>query len=99
MARTDVLCGTDGDCKIFDAYLSSSIPLYKGLDLVWMADYMNYNTDLGLKKTNLMAGVQYWIFKKCRLQAQYRYSMRSDAMKALEGANQSIIQTQIQVEF
>ena len=99
MVRTEVLGGKDGGCKSFGAYVSSSIPLYKGLDLVWMADYMNYNTDMGLKKTNLMAGVQYWIFKRCRLQAQYTYSARSTAMKALEGANQSIIQTQIQVAF
>ena len=99
MVRTEVLGGKDGGCKSVGAYISSSIPLYKGLDLVWMADYMNYNTDMGLKKTNLMAGVQYWIFKRCRLQAQYTYSARSTAMKALEGANQSIIQTQIQVAF
>lgn len=97
--RSEVLGGKDGGCKSFGAYVSTSIPVYKGLDIVAMADYMNYNTDMGLKKTNLMAGVQYWIFKKCRLQAQYTYSMRSDAMKQLQGSDQSIIQTQIQVAF
>ena len=60
---------------------------------------MDYNTDAKLRKTNLMAGVQYWIFKKCRLQAQYTYSVRNDAMKAIQGANQSMIQTQVQVAF
>lgn len=99
MVRSEVLGGKDGGCKSFGAYISSAIPVYKGLDIVAMADYMNYNTDAGMKKTNLMAGVQYWIFKKCRLQAQYTYSVRSDAMKQLQGDNQSIIQTQIQVAF
>ena len=97
--RSEVLGGKDGDCNSFGIYAATSIPVYKGLDIVAMADYMNYNTDNGLKKTNLMAGLQYWIFKKCRLQAQYTYSLRSDAMKAIQGDNQSIIQTQIQVAF
>lgn len=97
--RSEILGGKDGDCNSFGIYAATSIPVYKGLDIVAMADYMNYNTDNGLKKTNLMAGLQYWIFKKCRLQAQYTYSLRSDAMKAIQGNNQSIIQTQIQVAF
>ena len=99
MVRAEMLGGKDGDCGSFGAYVSTAIPVYKGLDFVAMADYMNYNTDSKIKKTNLMAGLQYWIFKKCRLQAQYTYSLRSDAMKALQGDNQSIIQTQVQVAF
>lgn len=99
MVRTEMLGGKDGDCNSFGAYVSSAVPVYKGLDIVAMADYMNYNTDAKLKKTNLMAGVQYWIFKKCRLQAQYTYSFKSDAMKALDGDNASTVQAQLQVAF
>ena len=99
MIRTEMLGGKDGDCNSFGAYVSSAIPVYKGLDIVAMADYMNYNTDSNLKKTNLMAGVQYWIFKKCRLQAQYTYSIKSDAMKAIQGDNTSTLQAQVQVAF
>lgn len=99
MIRTEMLGGKDGDCNSFGAYISSAIPVYKGLDIVAMADYMNYNTDAELKKTNLMAGVQYWIFKKCRLQAQYTYSLRSDAMKLIEGDDRSMLQAQVQVAF
>ena len=99
MVRAEMLGGKDGGCKSSGAYISTAIPVYKGLDIVAMADYMNYNTDLDLTKTNLMAGIQYWIFKKCRLQAQYTYSLRNDAMKALQGDNTSMIQTQIQVAF
>lgn len=99
MVRTELISGKDGDCDSFGAYVSSAIPVYKGLDIVAMADYMNYNTDAKLKKTNLMAGVQYWIFKKCRLQAQYTYSIKSDAMKALQGDDVSTVQAQLQVAF
>ncbi len=99
MIRTELLGGKDGDCNSVAAYISSTIPVYKGLDIVAMADYMNYNTDAKLKKTNLMAGVQYWMFKKCRLQAQYTYSLRSDAMKSIEGNDRSILQTQVQIAF
>lgn len=97
--RTEMLGGKDGECNSFGAYVSSAIPVYKGLDIVAMADYMNYNTDNCLKKTNLMAGVQYWIFKKCRLQAQYTYSIKSDNMKAIQGDNTSTLQAQVQVSF
>ncbi|MDO4172136.1 MAG: porin [Prevotellaceae bacterium] len=99
MVRTEMLGGKDGDCNSFGAYVSSAIPVYKGLDIVAIADYMNYNTDASLKKTNLTAGVQYWIFKKCRLQAQYTYSIKSDAMKNLQGDNESMLQAQVQVAF
>ena len=99
MIRTELLGGKDGDCNSFGAYVSSAIPVYKGLDIVAMADYMNYNTDNNLKKTNLMAGVQYWLFKKCRLQAQYTYSIKSNAMKAIQGDNTNTLQAQVQVAF
>ena len=99
MVRTEMLGGKDGDCNSFGAYISSAIPVYKGLDIVAMADYMNYNTDAKLQKTNLMAGIQYWIFKKCRLQAQYTYSIKSDAMKAIQGDNVNTLQAQVQVSF
>lgn len=99
MIRTEMLGGKDGDCNSFGAYISSAIPVYKGLDIVAMADYMNYNTDAKLQKTNLMAGIQYWIFKKCRLQAQYTYSLKSDAMKAIQGDNTNMLQAQVQVSF
>lgn len=97
--RTEMLGGKDGDVNSFGAYISAAVPVYKGLDVVAVADYMNYNTDAKLQKTNLTAGIQYWIFKKCRLQAQYQYSLRNDNMKLLDGDNRSTILTQLQVAF
>ena len=74
--------------------------LQLGCAAVAMVDYFNKNTDLGAKQTNLMAGVQYWIHKKCRLQAQYMYSVKSNGMKNLTGSkNYSTILTQVQIAF
>lgn len=97
--RCEALGGRDGEVGSFGVYGSAHIPVYKQLDVVAMADYFNKNTDLGTKQTNLMAGVQYWLHKKCRLQAQYQYSIKSDAMKAITGGNYSQILTQVQVAF
>ncbi len=99
MVRCEVLGGRDGDVGSFGIYGSAAIPVWKQLDVVAMADYFNKNTDLQAKQTNLMGGVQYWIHKKCRLQAQYVYSLKSNAMKALSGSNYSTILTQVQVAF
>ncbi len=97
--RAEGLMGRDGDCKSYGAYISSAIPVYKGLDIVAMADYMNYNTDMGLKKANLMAGVQYWLFTKCRIQAQYQYAMLGSKLQAMEGGDCGSLLTQLQVYF
>ena len=99
MVRCEALGGRDGDVGSFGVYCSAAVPVYKQLDVVAMADYFNKNTDLQAKQTNLMAGLQYWIHKKCRLQAQYVYSAKSDGMKALTGGNYSSILTQVQVAF
>ncbi len=100
MVRCEVLGGRDGNVGSFGVYGSTAIPLYKQLDAVAMVDYFNKNTDLGAKQTNLMAGVQYWIHKKCRLQAQYMYSAKSNGMKNLTGSkNYSTILTQVQIAF
>ncbi len=97
--RAEALAGWDGDCKSHGAYISSAVPVYKGLDIVAMADYMNYNTDMGLKKANLMAGVQYWFFKKCRIQAQYQHTMLGNNLKAIDGSDYGTLLTQVQVYF
>lgn len=98
--RSEMIGGRDGGCHTFGAYASAAIPVAKRLDVVAMADYFNYNTDAAAKKTNLMAGLQYWIHKKCRLQAQYTYTIKSDAAKVLDGQdNYSQLQAQVQVAF
>lgn len=101
MIRSEVLGGRDGEVGSFGAYASSAVPVYKGLDVVGMVDYFNYNTDRGLKKTNLMLGAQYWIFKKCRLQLQYTLSLLSKNMRKVEGVkgDYGMLLGQLQVAF
>ncbi len=97
--RAEVLGGRDGKCNSIGSYISSAIPVYKGLDVVAIADYMNYNTENSLQRTDLIAGVQYWVYRRCRLQAQYAYSIRSTQMRALEGSNAHSISVQAQMRF
>lgn len=97
--RCEALGGKDGDVGSFGVYGATTIPLYKQLDVVAVADYFNKNTDMHLRQTNLTLGFQYWIHTKCRLQAQYAYSIKSHEMKALTGGNYSQILTQVQVSF
>ena len=99
--RSEVLGGKDGKVSSFGAYVSTAVPVYKRLDVVGILDYFNYNTDRGLKKTNLTGGVQYWMAKKCRLQLQYTYSFCSKSMQDTENlsGNYSQILAQAQVAF
>lgn len=99
--RAELNGGKTGRVKSIGAYASGSVPVYKGLDVVAEADYYNYNTALGIRNTNLMAGVQYWFFTKCRLQLQYTYSLPSAAKRSLDGlaGNYSQLQAQMQVSF
>jgi hypothetical protein len=100
MVRCEALGGRDGDVGSFGIYGSTAIPVYKQLDVVAMVDYLNNNTDMKTKQTKLMGGVQYWIHKKCRLQAQYVYWAKSKAQKDITGCgNYSSILTQVQVAF
>ncbi|MCF0202989.1 MAG: porin [Bacteroidaceae bacterium] len=94
--RAEVLGGRDGDNHSFGAYIAATVPVYKRFDVVGLVDYYNRDTDLGLKQTNLMAGAQYWFYKKCRLQAQYIYNIRSQQMAL---GNSHSIMAQLQVAF
>lgn len=98
--RAEVIGGRDGDVGSFGAYCATTVPVYKGIDVIGQVDYFNYNTDMGAKRTDLTAGVQYWIHTKVRLQAQYVQSLMSNAMKAVEGkGNYGTFLSQVQFSF
>lgn len=69
--RAEWLGGKDGDVGSCGGYLTACVPLTSGIDLVASADYYDRNTDMDYDQTQLTAGLQYWFFKKCRLQLQY----------------------------
>ena len=69
--RTEWLGGKDGDVGSMGGYITTAIPVYQGLDIVASADYFDRNTDMKYRQTQATAGVQYWFYKKCRVQLQY----------------------------
>lgn len=62
-------------------------------DVIASYDYFNKNKTISDKQTNYVAGVQYWFYPKCRLQAQYTYCNRH------KGENSNLLQAQLQVRF
>ncbi len=69
--RAEWLGGKDGDVGSMGGYVTTAIPLYKGIDAVASVDYFDRNTDMKYRQTQATAGLQYWFYKKCRLQLQY----------------------------
>ena len=91
--RTEYLGGKDGHVKSNGYYATASAHVCPKFDIVASYDYLNKNKDLNMKQTNYVAGLQYWFYPQCRLQAQYTYSNKKD----LDNAN--MLQAQIQVRF
>ena len=69
--RTEYLLGKDGDVTSHGGYITTAIPLYKGIDAVGSVDYFNRNTSMKYYQTQTTAGLQYWFYKNCRIQLQY----------------------------
>ena len=70
----EYLEGYDGDVTSRGGYLTGAVPLgCPELEFVGSYDYFNFNTDRGLDQHKAIAGLQYWFYKKCRLQVQYVY--------------------------
>lgn len=97
--RGEVLGGRDGECHSFGGYVATTVPVYKGMDVVAQVDYLNRNTDMKYKQTDLLLGVQYWMHTKCRVQAQYNYSILSDEMKVVSGTPGNYGKFMAQVQF
>lgn len=91
--QTEILGGRDGNNHSIGAYATMCLPVCQALDIIASADYFNYNTDLGLKQTNLVIGVQHWFYKNCRLQVQYTHA------NPAKQKHYGYLQTQVQVAF
>lgn len=91
--RAEYLAGKDGDVTSQGGYLTACVPLVGGLDFVASADYYDRNTALEYDQTQLTGGLQYWFYKKCRLQVQYTrtFSQFQD--------DYNWLQAQVQVAF
>ena len=96
----EALQGWDGPAKSWGAYVTGAVPVgVKGLELVASYDFFNFNTDLGMDQHKAIGGLQYWFYKKCRVQVQYVYKSAYIAEgQFVHGANNGI-QCQLQVRF
>lgn len=96
----EYLNGWDKDAHSWGAYVTGAIPLgTPKVELVASYDFFNFNTDLGMDQHKAIGGLQYWFYKKCRVQVQYVYKNAyiSDN-QFVHGANHGI-QCQLQVRF
>lgn len=92
--RTEYLAGKDGKIKSNGYYATACVHALPKFDIIASYDYLNKDRETSdFKQTNYVAGVQYWFYPKCRLQAQYTFSDRRGA------ENSNMLQAQIQVRF
>jgi hypothetical protein len=101
--RGEYLWGKDGNNKSYGWYLTTSIPVVDKLDVIASYDFFKYNEDLDRSQTNLIAGVQYWYYKKCRIQAQYVWGnpswQQGQSYSSWKHYRTSSIQLQTQIAF
>lgn len=91
--RGEWLAGRDGHVDSRGLYVTGRLTVAKSLDVIASYDFYDRNIDMEYNQTNVTAGIQYWFFKKCRLQVQYtRVTRQFD-----EGY--SSLQAQLQVAF
>jgi hypothetical protein len=91
--RTEYLAGKDGKVKSNGYYATASVHLCPTFDVIASYDYLNKNRDRRMEQTNYVAGVQFWFYPRCRVQAQYTYSDKKGQ------DNSNMIQAQVQVRF
>ena len=95
--RAEGLMGKDGSVTSLGGYLTACVPLVEGIDFVASGDYYDRNKDVaGWRQLNLTAGLQYWFYKKCRLQLQYT---RCICGSRISDNDYNWVQAQVQVAF
>lgn len=94
--RAEWLGGQDGNVGSRGGYVTTTIPVVDALDIVASGETFDRNTKVdGWDQTNLTVGLQYWFYKKCRMQLQYTRCMCGDMI----GKNYNWLQAQMQVAF
>ena len=94
--RAEWLGGKDGDVGSRGGYITTAIPVVDALDVVASGETFDRNTSVdGWDQTNLTIGLQYWYYKKCRLQLQYTRCLCGEQI----GKDYNWLQAQVQVAF
>ena len=95
--RAEWLGGEDGEVGSRGGYLTTCIPVYDALDVVASGETFDRNTKVdGWDQTNLTLGLQYWFYKKCRVQLQYT---RCFCGENISSKDYNWLQAQVQVAF
>ena len=95
--RAEWLGGQDGDVGSRGGYATICIPVVDALDVVASGETFDRNTKVdGWDQTNLTIGLQYWFYKKCRLQLQYTRCLVGENISS---KNYNWLQAQMQVAF
>ncbi|MBQ8158061.1 MAG: porin [Prevotella sp.] len=95
--RAEWLGGKDGDVKSRGGYVTVCVPVVDALDVVASGETFDRNTKVdGWDQTNLTLGVQYWFYKKCRLQLQYTRCLCGER---ISNKDYNWLQAQVQVAF
>ena len=92
---TPIFAGKDRNVKSEGFYATGSVRFARNFDFIASFDYFNPNKAADFKQNNYIAGVQYWFYPRCRLQAQYTFcNKKGDGQK-----DSNLIQAQVQVRF
>lgn len=92
--RTEFLAGKDGHVRSNGYYATACAHVLPKFDVIASYDYLQKDNDIPeTRQTNYVAGLQYWFYPKCRLQAQYTFTNRHN------GDNHNLVQAQVQVRF
>lgn len=75
--RSEYLEGRDGDVTSRGVYATGVVPIAPKLDFVGSYDFFNYNVKADMDQHKVIAGLQYWFYKRCRIQLQYVYKSAS----------------------
>lgn len=95
--RAEWLGGQDGDVGSRGGYATFCIPVVDALDVVASGETFDRNTKVdGWDQTNLTIGLQYWFYKKCRVQMQYTRCLVGENISS---NNYNWLQAQVQVAF
>ena len=99
-AHGEYLEGRDGAVTGRGGYVTFNVPLGNTkCDLVGSYDSFNFNTDLGMDQHKAIGGIQYWFYKKCRVQLQYVYkSAYTDNGQFIHGDSHAVM-CQMQIRF
>ena len=96
----EYLEGKDGRVTSRGAYLTTCIPIRADkFDFVASYDFFNFNTQLDMHQHKVVAGVQYWFYKKCRFQVQYVYKSATVKDGVFQHTANNAIMCQMQVRF